>query len=638
MPLLLGVRRSPQSDLADRTAINRLVAKLEPEMLGRFLRAVERWRGSIDLSRLAEALTSGQFMAGEIATNIDRFPDLLQPTAAMVMKGMVAGAEAAKTELEHELSTLYRFDLVNQRSVYWAQNASSKLITGISEESRRAVREIIARATNGEFTADQAAIEIREIVGLTERGAIAVSRFRQDQIDAGTKPEKVDARTARYSAYLLRRRGLVIARTELITAANYGQMQLWREAGQNGLFTPSVTKVRWLVAHDDRLDRDICAPMAGQEVKFGEPFETPQGRQVDHPPAHPQCRCATRLIFPEPKPAPPPPPPKPPKPPKPAPAPEPPKPSEPAPAPPEPPKPAAPKPAGTPQVNDNWRGELDTALTADGLAEIAKASILDPEILRTLSPKARSFFSDAAFQARFLQELKQATVNATYEAPGSPDAKIRQRYWDQLADYLHEGVNALGWPQYKHNGIIFNQDIPGAAGYKLFDCRIGIDPVHAARRPVPDSVHTLLHESVHARQPFKKINVEYDNWPGFEEGLTESSTRMLAKRLNLPDAVGAGTAYDRYVHATWGIARGVGMPPVALARRLFDLPNGWIQQRLVDTINLHRDQVLGLPPLSLSQVRRFRDLADSLYGRDLMIQDVRIQDVKTQVQEIMDNA
>lgn len=80
------------------------------------------------------------------------------------------------------------------------------------------------------------------------------------------------------------------------------------------------------------------------------------------------------------------------------------------------------------------------------------------------------------------------------------------------------------------------------------------------------------------------------------------------------------------------------MPPVALARRLFDLPNGWIQQRLVDTINLHRDQVLGLPPLSLSQVRRFRDLADSLYGRDLMIQDVRIQDVKTQVQEIMDNA
>ena len=101
----------------------------------------------------------------------------------------------------------------------------------------------------------------------------------------------------KYAKALERQRSLKIARTETLNASNGGQQTLWLEAKDAGYLDPDKTTREWLVTDDDRLDTNICEPMDGQERGLDESFTTGDGRSVDHPSAHPECRCSMRLRF-----------------------------------------------------------------------------------------------------------------------------------------------------------------------------------------------------------------------------------------------------------------------------------------------------------------------------------------------------
>ena len=156
-----------------------------------------------------------------------------------------------------------------------------------------------------------AARQIAEVIGLTPRDAEAVVALRAkleaagpgtlvkagkvriripaDGIDA----ELIDLRVSQYAGRLLRARALNIARTETLAAANAGQTELWRAAETSGLLQPGATRV-WLVTPDDRLCKE-CMEMDGQVRGLNQPFTSSGGAEIDSPPLHSSCRCATGL-------------------------------------------------------------------------------------------------------------------------------------------------------------------------------------------------------------------------------------------------------------------------------------------------------------------------------------------------------
>jgi SPP1 gp7 family putative phage head morphogenesis protein len=69
------------------------------------------------------------------------------------------------------------------------------------------------------------------------------------------------------------RRATLIARTETLRAHNEGRKVFYRQVG--------ITKVRWLIADDDRTCK-ICRPLDGKVFGIDE---------VEGP--HPGCRCTT---------------------------------------------------------------------------------------------------------------------------------------------------------------------------------------------------------------------------------------------------------------------------------------------------------------------------------------------------------
>lgn len=277
--------------------INAVARKLEPVLARRFRQAVAQMRGSVDLEALAQAMQIQSAVDAIRSLNPETWSTSLNPAARILPTAFQQAGQVEADLLASRLGITTSFNLTNPRAVEWARVNSARLITDISESVREAVRQIITRAFTEGIAPREAARLIREIVGLTDRQAMAVINYRFDLLEAGRSVDDVVRLAARYSQELLNYRALLIARTKTITASARGQQELWRQAVDRGLLDPNKTVREWIVTDDDRLCEEICAPMDGQQVGLEEAFTTGDGESVDGPPAHVQCRCAYGLAF-----------------------------------------------------------------------------------------------------------------------------------------------------------------------------------------------------------------------------------------------------------------------------------------------------------------------------------------------------
>lgn len=271
--------------------VHRIADSLAPQMRKAFLNAVEELRGRIDLNRLAELLDQGNAM------QLDAFWAEFEASVAPTLRPAIR--EAFMETAQRSARTFgMAFDLTNPKAVEAIDLQAGQLIRNITAESRAAIREVLRRGFQQGRTVDQMAVEIRQSIGLTERGAGAVSNYRQAQLDAGVDELVVERRAQRYAQRLLNQRAETIARTETLAASNRGQQAVWEEAARGGTLPPDAQRV-WIVTPDDRLCEDICMPMEDQVRGLNEPFITGDGQSVMTPPAHVQCRCAVGLSFAE---------------------------------------------------------------------------------------------------------------------------------------------------------------------------------------------------------------------------------------------------------------------------------------------------------------------------------------------------
>jgi hypothetical protein len=246
-----------------------------------------------DMRRLFDAAGAGAGVSDVLIADVVReferaFSDsAIEPLAA----AFVHGAEYGQARLA-VAGAGFAFGLVNERAVEWASVHGTAMFPEIADETRSAIRTIVARALRDGRMPAEVTGEIRNLLGLDEREAGAVDRLRRRLIGDGRTAEQIERITTRYANRLLRYRAETIARTEVLSAANRGQEALWAEAVRQGLLTESAWERMWLIARDERACK-LCRPLdKARAPMIGGTF--PGG--IGGPPRHTRCRCTTGLV------------------------------------------------------------------------------------------------------------------------------------------------------------------------------------------------------------------------------------------------------------------------------------------------------------------------------------------------------
>lgn len=288
--------------------IHELADRFEPRLRKAFLEAIEALKRAMPVNEIADLIETGQLTQALAA--LPDLPDLRELRAALADLA-VRSADTVAVELG--------FALKNERAIRWATEHAARLVTGVNDETRSAIRDIIVRSQREGLNVRSQAQLIRDIVGLTQRDARAVERMVAGMTEDGLADDFIARRRESMANRLLRRRAENIARTESIRSSNMGTQIGWRQAQDEGLLPQSARKV-WIITPDQRLC-ELCAPLEGAVVGVAEAFTTDvkaTGFKVTSqtgedrveitstepivqftdltPPRHPSCRCSLGLV------------------------------------------------------------------------------------------------------------------------------------------------------------------------------------------------------------------------------------------------------------------------------------------------------------------------------------------------------
>lgn len=167
-------------------------------------------------------------------------------------------------------------------------------ITAISQETRAAIADVLSRGISSGTHPTILARQIKGIIGLTRRQALAVENYHARLTGAGRDTSQVERMTARYAKRLLTQRAGSIAATETARAQNDGLLARWQSLVRTGALASADWRVEFVTAHDERTC-PLCAPLDGARINIGGTFATSVG-PVAGPPLHPLCRCIVRLV------------------------------------------------------------------------------------------------------------------------------------------------------------------------------------------------------------------------------------------------------------------------------------------------------------------------------------------------------
>jgi hypothetical protein len=215
-------------------------------------------------------------------------PAIEDALRAAALAGMRIGTEA---EIVARLGTSQGLPVAEL--AYWARTRSGALVAGISDQTRRALRDTIAQALEQGLSPFRASKLVEEVVGLNRVQARALRTRAEELVERGVPSARRDAILDRYAARLRRQRALVIARHELMQAANEGRREQWERNVRDGVILPDRWEREWvaIVPSDGRTCR-FCQGMDGERAPINGNY--PNGSSG--PPGHTLCRCTEVLV------------------------------------------------------------------------------------------------------------------------------------------------------------------------------------------------------------------------------------------------------------------------------------------------------------------------------------------------------
>lgn len=269
--------------------------KLSKLVKADFTRGVKSFKNRIKISEITSAIDSGKEKELLKAIPFDEISGDFEDLQDTLVKGAVGAGKAAVNTLPKSIKPLIRFDATNPRIKKVIAKEVGKLLTDITKEAKKGIREIIKRSFKEGLPTRDIAKLIPDSIGLNARQSKALINKRIALEKAGIKGSRLDEALKKYAKQKLKERKNMIARTETIRAVNMGQQEVWEQASEQGLLNKQKSTKVWVVTPDDKTCK-ICLGIEGQEVLLGEKFYVPDlGIHVRTPPAHPNCRCATKL-------------------------------------------------------------------------------------------------------------------------------------------------------------------------------------------------------------------------------------------------------------------------------------------------------------------------------------------------------
>ena len=177
----------------------------------------------------------------------------------------------------------FAFNAKNREAQRIARDYGAAQIDLIDKETKQAVRTIIQWSIREGIAPRDAAKLIKKSVGLNRPQILALIDYER-RLPPEMSPAVRAKATGKYRGTLVRRRALMIARTEVIDALNLGAEVAWKQAQGQGLLGKEAKK-EWLTTPVGACN--VCLALNGKSVKIGAQF--PGG--LSGPTAHPNCRC-----------------------------------------------------------------------------------------------------------------------------------------------------------------------------------------------------------------------------------------------------------------------------------------------------------------------------------------------------------
>ena len=285
--------------------VHRVADRLQPALAREFVNTVVKERESIDPNVLIPALESLSIQGVLNLLPFERLSSNLQALyeEAFLDTSIRSGVGTAK-ELDELISDMqgvgslgFTFDRTDPQAADYARSQAARLVTRVDDVNKAAIRELVARSFEEGRTYKQTANDIVDQIGLLPNQQKNLERFKQRLRDQGITGEKYQSRVEKYNLALLRKRGTVIARHELMDSSNGGQDLAWQQADEQK-FIPDNARRVWIITPDERLEWKCEATPGMNEngVGMDEPFDTPAGK-FHRPPMHVLCRCTTGLKF-----------------------------------------------------------------------------------------------------------------------------------------------------------------------------------------------------------------------------------------------------------------------------------------------------------------------------------------------------
>ena len=173
----------------------------------------------------------------------------------------------------------------------WIANHGAELATQLSDESKKAIANVLLRWQSELLQPKKMAQQIRPLIGLNERQATANANYREklyrrlieDGVNPSKAAERADNAAIRYASKQHRYRAETIVNTELAFAYNQGAHEGVRRSIAGGYM--NHCEMIWTTAGTNR----VCSRcLALKDTVVGRTDET----GVTLPPLHPRCRCA----------------------------------------------------------------------------------------------------------------------------------------------------------------------------------------------------------------------------------------------------------------------------------------------------------------------------------------------------------
>jgi hypothetical protein len=295
-------------------ALREVSSSLEPKIARLIARAFKGGSEDAGFAALKAAIASADV---ETATSLLLAEARLQDTIEALHAAFARGAKEAQGLAMATSRTPYRYDPVAPSAVNAMRSIQADLVQGTTVEQREAIRAIMLSGHQAGLGAAAMAREVRDAVGLNRTQAAALMNFKRalekgdvkgalarklgpklaartrKAIAEGKGAKAISALVGAYRDKLLAYRSATIARTESIRALNAGQWEAMKQAAASGAMNANTVRRFWIVAKDERTC-EVCVNIASANTKgvgLNQPFSY-GGEAYDHPPAHPNCRCA----------------------------------------------------------------------------------------------------------------------------------------------------------------------------------------------------------------------------------------------------------------------------------------------------------------------------------------------------------